>query len=357
MRKRDIFIALSLLFIGVEGFAGNEDRAGEAGASELLINPWARSSGWGGANTAGVKGLEAMNLNIAGLSFTKKSEIIFSNTRWLGGTDINIINVGLAQKVGETGVLGLTFTSMDFGEIDITTVDQPDGGFGTFEPNYLNIGIGYSKRFSNSISGGLVVRLVTEATANLKATGVAIDAGVNYTTGENDAFKFGITLRNLGPALKYGGNGLSFRSDIPNSDKTLTVEQRSNEFELPSLVNIGLSYDFYLTEVSENEDNEAYADHRITASGTFTSNSFTRDQIRVGAEYAFQEMFMARFGYVYEGESLDENLSRTTSIGPTFGATIEVPIGQSNATIGIDYSYRVSRTFNGSNAIGLRMTF
>ena len=26
--------------------AGNPDRAGQAGASELLINPWARSSGW-----------------------------------------------------------------------------------------------------------------------------------------------------------------------------------------------------------------------------------------------------------------------------------------------------------------------
>ncbi|MBK5284896.1 MAG: DUF3308 domain-containing protein, partial [Bacteroidia bacterium] len=30
--------------------AGNNDRAGQAGATELLINPWARSSGFGGAN-------------------------------------------------------------------------------------------------------------------------------------------------------------------------------------------------------------------------------------------------------------------------------------------------------------------
>ena len=211
MRKRDIFIALSLLFIGLEGFAGNEDRAGEAGASELLINPWTRSSGWGGANTASARGIEAMNLNIAGLSFTKKTEILASNTRWLGGTDINIFSVGLAQKLGETGVLGLTFTALDFGEFEITTVDQPDGGFGTFDPNFLNVGIAYSKRFSNSISGGVVVRLVTENTADLNATGVAIDAGVNYTTGENDAFKFGITLRNLGPPLKYDGGSVSMK--------------------------------------------------------------------------------------------------------------------------------------------------
>ena len=32
--------------------AGNPDRVGSAGASQLLINPWARSSGLGGANIA-----------------------------------------------------------------------------------------------------------------------------------------------------------------------------------------------------------------------------------------------------------------------------------------------------------------
>ena len=358
MRKRNIIITLSFLLVFSGAYAGNEDRAGEAGASELLINPWTRSSGWGGANTASIKGIEAMNHNVAGLSFTKNTELVASNTRWLGGTGINIFSFGLAQKLGESGgVLGLTFTSMDFGELEVTTVDQPDGGFGTFDPGYLNIGLGYSKRFSNSISGGLVVRLVSESTADLNASGVAIDAGVNYTTGENDAFKFGITLRNVGPTMKYSGNGLSFRSDIPNSDKTLTVSQRSSDFELPSLVNIGASYDFYLTDVSETEDEEVYADHRITASGTFTSNSFSRDQLRFGAEYSFQEMFMARVGYVFEDEALDEDLSRTTSVGPTFGATIEVPLGRSNSTLGIDYSYRVTRTFDGSNAIGLRLTF
>jgi len=31
-------------------FAGNPERAGQAGASELQINPFSRSSGWGMAN-------------------------------------------------------------------------------------------------------------------------------------------------------------------------------------------------------------------------------------------------------------------------------------------------------------------
>ena len=77
-------LVMALVVIPVkENFAGNEQRAGQAGASELLINPWARSSGWGASNVANVRGLEGMYNNIAGLAFIEKTELIFSRTNWL----------------------------------------------------------------------------------------------------------------------------------------------------------------------------------------------------------------------------------------------------------------------------------
>lgn len=357
MKKIKYTIALALALVSFQGFAGNEDRAGEAGASELLINPWARSSGWGGANTASVRGIESMNLNVAGLSFVKNTEMILSNTRWLSGTDINLLSFGFAKKLGGSGVLGLSVTSMNFGEIQVTTADLPNGGVGTYKPNYLNIGIAYSKQFSNSISGGLVVRLISESTADVGAQGVSIDAGVSYKTAKYDAFKFAITLRNVGPTTKYSGNGLSIQADVQSTDKTLTFQRRTNDFELPSLVNIGASYDFFLSDVEETEEGDFNAEHRFTASGTFTSNSFTKDQIRIGGEYAFQNKFMIRAGYAFESDISDEVDSRTTSTGPTLGATLEVPTNDNGSTIGLDYSYRVTRTFDGTHAIGLRMSF
>ena len=77
--KAIVFIAIMILPFQ-ENFAGNEQRAGQAGASELLINPWARSSGWAGANIAGIRGVESMFSNVAGLAFTEKTELIFSST-------------------------------------------------------------------------------------------------------------------------------------------------------------------------------------------------------------------------------------------------------------------------------------
>ena len=78
-----IVILLLLINPTIEVFSGNPQRVGQAGASELLINPWGRTSGWAGANVAGVRGLEGIYSNVAGLAFTEKTELIFSQTSWL----------------------------------------------------------------------------------------------------------------------------------------------------------------------------------------------------------------------------------------------------------------------------------
>ena len=85
MKKISIF-SFVLFASMLSAYAGNKDRAGQAGAYELLINPWARSSGWHGLNTSSVHGLESMNLNVAGLAFTSKTEALFSHSIYLNGT-------------------------------------------------------------------------------------------------------------------------------------------------------------------------------------------------------------------------------------------------------------------------------
>lgn len=325
--------------------AGNEDRAGQAGATELLINPWARSSGWSSANAASVQGLEAMYLNVAGTAFTKKTELLFSYTSWLKGSGININTFGLTQRVGETGVIGLGIMSMDMGDIEITTTDLPEGGIGTFSPQYMNLGLSYAKEFSRSIYGGLNVKLISEGIADVKAMGIAFDAGIQYITGTEGRARFGIALKNVGPPMRFSGDGLSFRGLSPNGAVSMTVEQRSERFELPSLVNIGGAYDFKLTDF-----------HRLTLAGTFTSNSFTKDQYALGLEYGFRNYFMFRVGYGIEAGSLTEEERTTALTGLSTGFTLEVPFKkESTRTFGLDYSYRATDNFEGTHSVGARI--
>ncbi len=73
----------TLLLVSAASFdalAGNPDRRGQAGATELQIMPWARQAGWYGVNSANVKGLEAERLNVAGLALGGKTELYFSRT-------------------------------------------------------------------------------------------------------------------------------------------------------------------------------------------------------------------------------------------------------------------------------------
>jgi hypothetical protein len=342
------FITASLIVAAVPAFAGNEDRAGQAGATELLINPWTRSSGWGGINIANVRGLESQFNNVAGLAFTKKTDIGYSFTDWLKGADVKINNLGLAQKVGETGVLALSIMSMSFGDILVTTNDQPEGGLGNYKPQFINIGLSYAKSFSNSIYGGITVRIISESSSDVKAQGVAFDAGIQYVTGFNEAkdnLKFGISLKNVGTPMKYSGDGLSFRGDPPVATTyQQTIESRTATYELPSLVNIGASYDFKVAE-----------QHRITAAASFTSNSFTYDQFGIGAEYSFKEMFSLRLGYLSE-KDLGSSEDRLTALtGFNGGLSIDLPLGKGGKKVGIDYSYRSTEFFDGSHGIGLRL--
>ena len=329
--------------------AGNKDRSGQAGGAALLINPWARSTGWGGANTANATGLEALSLNVAGTAFTKKTEVIFAHTNWLNvsgsiDSDITINSFGLTQRVGETGVLGLSVMSMNFGNIMITSVDKPEGGLGNYSPNYSIIALSYAKEFSNSIYGGLAVKVLSEKTSNVGATGVCVDAGVRYVTGEKDRIKFGIALRNVGPPMQFKGDGLSFRTPSPTGNSSLTVNQRTLPYELPSMVNIGGSYDFWLTE-----------DHTITVAGNFSSNSFTKDQFLLGLEYGFKKYFMLRGGYMHE-KGIRTVSDRTTPFtGPAAGVTFELPLNDKGTTFGLDYSYRTTNPFNGVHSIGARI--
>lgn len=347
--KKTTIVLTSAIALSSFSFAGNNDRAGQAGASELLVNPWARSSGWGNVNISGAKGVESMFMNIAGLSFTRKPEVYFSHTQWLKGSDISINSAGFATGVGESGSFGVSLMAMSFGDVQITTVDNPEGGIGYYTPQFFNLGISYAKSFSKSIKGGATVRIISESIANVKSSGVAFDAGIQYITGwneEEDNLKFGLTLKNVGSPMRYTGDGLSFRGNPPvESNYQMTLEQRSDRFELPSVMGIGASYDWKLAE-----------NHMLTTAGAFYSNSFTNDQFCLGLEYSFKKLFSLRGGYIFEKDAANEDNTFTASKGMSGGATVELPLGKGGKKLGIDYSYRATHFFDGTHSFGLRLS-
>lgn len=379
---------IALLSVGTSYnvLAGNRDRSGQAGASHLLIDPWARTNGMANAGVAEIRGLESVYSNVAGLTYVKKTDFAFNRTQYLVGSNcgININALAFAQHLGKTrdfGTLALSFSAMGFGNIQITTVNQPEGGLGTFSPSLSVIGIHYAKSFNNFIKGGVSLKIVNERIADLHATGFALDAGVQYIAGKFENFKIGVTLKNIGLPMSYKGDGLSYRGRINNTTVEQTLAVRSAEYEMPSLLAIGISYDFLFfggeyanmskAELEEEGLTRDDAAHRITLAGTFTANSYSRDIFALGLEYGFMNYFMIRAGYALEnvtkrtetdeeGNELNTILFNNDSFfaGPSVGATAVIPLkkGNTGSRIYIDYAYRFTNKWRGNHVMGIKVT-
>ena len=343
--KKTILIIAVLSSCSV--WAGNEDRAGSAGATDLLINPWARSSAWGSAGLSSVNGLEAVFLNVAGLAYADQTEVQFCRTNWMGNiSGIGLNSAGLAQRVGEAGVLGISFVSLNYGDIEITTTALPEGGIGYFNPSSTNFTVSYAKKFSSSISGGMNLKVVSQSISNVSAQGVAIDAGIRYVTGDQDNIKFAISLKNVGPPMSYSGDGLSLDMLNPSTSLSIGMVQRSSSFEMPSQLSIGTSYDFIFSENSV-----------LTAAGSFSANSFSRDQFHGGLKWKVitdKASFGLMGGFVYEQGIFNADEMATALSGPCGGFSFEFPFGDSGSNIGINYAYRQS-VLGGIHTVGGRI--
>jgi len=329
-------------------YAGNEDRVGSAGASQLLVNPWARSVGYGDAGVASTTGLEATFTNIAGLAFTDKTQIKFNRTNWLGTAGIGLNAAGLAQRISDNTVIAVSIQSMNFGDIMRTTVDLPEGGIGSFSPRYNVFNVGFARSFSSSIYGGLNFKVMSESMSNMKGTGIAFDAGIRYVTGEQEQLKFGISLKNVGPTMKYRGDGLESEVYYSSNGQIATLEERSATYELPSCLNIGMSYDFNFSETS-----------KLIVMGAFTANSFQNDQYRIGLDYGMTTdkfAFNVRGGYVLEKNIFSLENRSNALIGPTAGFSADALVGKNKTAIGLEYAIRLAGTLGYVHTMGMTIS-
>jgi len=337
-------------------FAGNPDRQGEAGAYELLMNPWARSAGWHTMSTSLVSGVNALRINPAGLGNINSLEVALGSARYLIPSGVSFSGLGLAKRLSSHGVMGISLMSVNTGEIRRTTTESPEGTGATYKPTLLNIGVSYAHDFitdkdapENRIRVGVLVRTVTEAISDASATGVGLDAGVQYVSGDRGEFKFGVSLRNLGSKMKFSGSGLG----LVNAGE-IRKDVQAASFDMPSLLNIGASYDFYFADL-----------HRITLLGNFTANSYSRDEIGGGLEYSFNDRFMLRGAYKYDnrfGVDAIKGKVNNAYTGLSFGATFQFDVlknedDEGNVTsitkMAVDYAYRTSNPFSGTHNLTL----
>jgi hypothetical protein len=349
-------------------YAGNPERAGQAGAAQLLVNPYARSAGVNGINVADSYGIESAINNVAGLAHTTKTEVIFAHTLLYANSGIRINTLGFSQRLGEAGgVIGLSLMSFNFGDIPITTIENPDGNLGTFSPTFLNIGVSYAREMvADRIFLGFTVKIIHESIPDASSNGVGVDGGVQYRSknlanGLPGKFRLGVALRNVGPEMRFNGDGMSLRlRDDPNSAFDSKFMTTSASFELPTVLMLGASYRFYFGVSGDTASTKV--DHTLIPMFTFISNSFARDQYGFGLEYSFREMLMLRACYLHETNIMDADQFENVYRGIAAGVSVQLPFGKEKAlsvrkrsSFAVDYSIRPTHIMGATHNIGLRI--
>lgn len=342
MTKKKIFIVIIAALLIAACFdqlnAGSKNRMGTAGATELLIPVGSRGAALGGALNAYSSGVDAIYWNPAGIARKPGVEAMFSHLTYLA--DIGVQYFAVSTNFGEVGTFAISLRNLSFGDIPITTVSQPEGTGGTFTPTYLTFGLSYSRAFTDRIYGGVTAKLVTEKIMRTSASGMAFDFGVQYRSGET-GIQLGVTLKNIGGGMKYDGPDLERFVNLPNVEpgsRQRPLRVVSAGFEFPTTLEIGIAYPYVI-----NEKNA------ISVLANFQNANFDADEYRFGIEYNYDHLLYLRGGYA---------LSQYTEdyiYGPTFGAGINIPIGDTR--ISFDYAYRATEYFNANQWFTVQFSF
>jgi hypothetical protein len=342
--NRLLFILLIFSFSAIETFGGGQNRAGTSAAPELRIPIGARYLAMVGSPIASVTGLEAIYWNPAGVDLsTDDANAMISYRQYIADMSMNFVAV--SGRLGSFGSVALSFRSLNIGNINVTTMEQPDGTGEVISPNYFVLGLTYSKQLTDRVSIGANINLINESFANVGASGISFDFGVEYKNLFSvPGFALGVVVKNLGSGMKYGGNGLFVQANIPNTSSGPTWYQvDAAKADLPSEISLGLSY-------VKNLDEE----NKVTVAASFQNNNYTYDNYNVGLEYSFKDILYVRGGYLYTPQSTTE----TPNIFQNYALGVGFNLKQfSSIDLTLDYAYVPVKYFDANNVFSIKFGF
>lgn len=282
-----VILLLMMAAMAMPGISRDVTKVGTTAAPFLSIGVGARSLALGGAFVSIANDASAMYWNVAGIAQLQRPEVIFNHSEWIA--DINFDYAGIVAPLGARGTIGVNLTSLNMGELEQTTEDQPNGTGVNFNAGSLAMGISYARQLTERFSIGFNGKYIREQIWNSSATGFALDVGTLYKTPFR-GLRLGMSITNFGTKMQLSGDDLLVQVDIdPNIDgnnQTINALLETGRFDLPLLFRFGMSM-----ELVNNENN------RITVAVDALHPNDNAESLNSGVEYVFGDWFALRGGY------------------------------------------------------------
>jgi hypothetical protein len=312
-----LLVILLLFSLASTAHPGEFSRVGTAGAQFLKIGMGARYVAMGEASVACVNDAYAMYWNPAALTEISSSNLVFTNVDWI--TDVQVNYASLGKSLDGYSALGISITALTMGDMEVTTVQEPEGTGETFTASSYALAVGYARKFTDRFSAGISGKYIWERISEETASGLAIDFGTLFYTGFK-SLRIGMNISNLGSEFKLEGPELDSYYDPqpanPNYDN-VKAKLYVDPYDLPLTFRLGMAYDFIDSPES-----------KFTVAMEAKHPNDNLQQASFGGEYLWKETFSLRGGYKFNYQ--EEGL--------TLGGGVKVKAGK-NTKIDVSYAW------------------
>jgi len=267
----------------------NQDitKVGTSSAAFLGIDIGARAAAMGGAFVAVANDLTAIYWNPAGISRLPTVQVAFMHAEFIADTKFDW--AALSIPLNRLGSIALSITSLAHDDMEIRTIEEPEGTGEFFSAADIAMGLSYAINLSNRFSIGINGKFIRSQIFNESASAVGFDVGTLFRTNFN-GLRIGATIINFGQKMRLRGRDLITLVDLApdkfGSNDRIVSEIQTGSFDLPLAFRAGIAMDVLNIKGS-----------RLTVSLEAFNPSDNAESVNTGMEYTFSDFASIRFGY------------------------------------------------------------
>jgi hypothetical protein len=325
MRKFCIIFFI-LIFTTLPGFSqkqGELSKVGTGMAQFLKLSVGARAAALADAYSTAANDVTSLFWNPAGIQQIPRFG--FAVSRYQLYADITHNFAGFVIPLNYNTKLGLHFIYLSSGDIEITTIDSPNGTGETYNTSNISAGLTISRRLTERFLLGFTVKYVSEKIYNESGSTFAFDVGSQFNTGIY-GLKLGMALTNFGGKIQLTGPDLDITTENPVTGGSTVSGGRlqTSSWPIPLTYRLGIMMDIF----GPNSEIAVAEKHRLTmmVDGNDPVDHYLR--FNTGVEYEWNRILALRGGYRF-------NYDEATY---TLGAGLNFNMGRFN-TLQIDYAF------------------